>query len=53
MLSFDANITPNASTGILQAASTSVVYDSALYGCDAITAFGWSSSTITKAIFTF
>jgi hypothetical protein len=45
---------PNATYGIEQLASTTVAYDSALYGCGVVTAFGYplgasggGSSTIT------
>lgn len=51
-LSFDSSITPTGITGIVQAASTTEVYDSGLYGCGQVTAYGYSASTtITKSEF--
>lgn len=38
---------PTAALGHLQAASTTVVYDGALYGCNAIKAFGYIESDLT------
>lgn len=39
--------TPTATYGHVQAASTTVVYDSGLYGCGRVKAFGWGTSVIT------
>lgn len=47
MLSFHSAVTPTGVIGHLQAASTSIVYDSALYGCGGVTAYAFSSTTIT------
>lgn len=49
MLSFNSNITPTGSVGHIQAASTTVAYPSDNYGCGAVTAYAFSSTTITKA----
>ncbi len=44
------NMNPSASVGFVQAASSTVVYDSGLYGCEYVTAYGFSASTtITTA----
>lgn len=51
MLSFHSAINPSASVGHLQAASTTVEYDSDLWGCGTVTAYGFSSSTITLTQF--
>lgn len=51
MISFDPNIAPNGVVGHLQLASTTVAYNSELYGCGAVTAYGFSSSTITVSDF--
>lgn len=47
MLTFsDLNgYTPTGAFGHLQAASTTVSYDSGLYGCDAVKIFGFDSNT--------
>lgn len=45
MLSFSSSVTPSGVAGHLQAASTTVAYDNANYGCGAITAYGFSAST--------
>lgn len=45
MISFSADITPNASRGNVQAASTTVTYDSGQLGCDLVRAYGFNSST--------
>lgn len=45
MLSFDPNITPTATRGHLQAASTTEMYDAGLYGCGAVTVYGHNAST--------
>lgn len=49
MLTFSdkPGVTPSATVGHLQAASTTQVYDSGLYGCDAVRAYSFSSQTIT------
>ena len=56
MLSFGdttgfGSTTLSGTAGHLQLASTTVVYDSGLYGCGRMTAFGWSSSTVTISEF--
>jgi hypothetical protein len=48
MLSFDSNMTPSASVGITQAASTTVSYPADVYGCGPVTAYGYSSTTVSK-----
>lgn len=45
MLSFDTNITPSATVGHFQATSTTVAYDSGLYGCSDVKAYGVNAST--------
>lgn len=54
MLSFSrSNLTGSATTttnpgptiGFLQAASTTVAYDSGIYGCPAVSAYGYAAST--------
>ena len=50
MLAFGIG-TPTALVGHLQAASTTVSYDNAIYGCGAITAYAFASSTITVTAF--
>ena len=49
MLSFGqmSSTTPSGTIGHLQAASTTVAYDSGLYGCGLVTAYAFSSTTIT------
>ena len=49
MLTFSDNQgkVPTAVYGHLQGASTTVVYDSGLYGCDAVRAYGFVSSAIS------
>lgn len=46
-LSFDkkASTTPSATLGHEQLASTTVVYDSGLFGCGQVTAYGYGAST--------
>ena len=44
MLSF-STMTPSAVAGIYQAASTTVTYDNAQFGCNAIKAYGYAAST--------
>lgn len=51
MISFSNDVTPNGITGHLQAASTTVAYDSGIYGCETVKAFGFASTTITKTEF--
>jgi hypothetical protein len=38
--------TPTGSNGVWQAASTTVAYDSGLYGCNAISAYSYSSQFV-------
>lgn len=47
LLSFDnvSSTTPNGATGFIQAASTTVAYDSGQYGCGLVSAYGYSAST--------
>lgn len=42
-------ITPTGSLGHIQAASTTVAYPAELFGCGTVTAYAFSSSTITTA----
>lgn len=49
MLAFSSTINPGGDQGHWQAASTTVAYDSAIYGCTAVTAYAAASSTITIA----
>lgn len=51
MLSFSSAVTPTGTAGAVQAASTSVSYDNANYGCGAITAYAAASTTITLTEF--
>lgn len=37
---------PDSDTGVVQLASTSVAYDSGLWGCDAVQAYSYSSQVI-------
>lgn len=53
MLSFSADITPTGSIGHVQAASTTVAYDPSVYGCGAVKAYGYASTTITKSEFAY
>lgn len=46
-LSFSSSVTPSGIAGHNQAASTTVFYNNGDYGCGAITAYGFASSTIT------
>lgn len=46
-----SSTTLSAGIGHLQAASTTVVYDSGLYGCGRWTAYAWVSSTISVSEF--
>ena len=47
MLSFHSTINPSGTLGHVQAASTTVEYDSDLFGCRAVTAYAFSSTTIS------
>lgn len=47
-LSFDSDLTPTINVGILQAASTTVTYQSDVYGCGIVRGFAEASTTITK-----
>ncbi len=51
-LSFDGDFAPTASVGHIQAGSTTVAYDSSIYGCGAITAIS-KSATNTVSVTTF
>lgn len=54
MLSFSSDITPTATVGHLQSASTTISYESGIYGCGAVSAYGHNaSSTITISEFRF
>jgi hypothetical protein len=46
-----SSTTLSGDIGHLQAASTTVVYDSELYGCGRWTAYAWASSTISVSEF--
>lgn len=50
MLSF-GTLTPSATVGHWQGASTTVAYDNAEYGCGAITAYSSASSTVAVTNF--
>lgn len=53
-LSFDGDFSPTASIGHLQSGTTTVAYDSAIYGCGDITAIAKSAtSTISISTFVF
>lgn len=45
MLSFSSVLAPAAQVGHYQAASTTVSYDNAVYGCGQVSAYGYSAST--------
>lgn len=48
MISFDSTLlTPSASRGHWQAASTTVAYDAEQWGCANVTAFGIASTSVT------
>ena len=47
MLSFNDAQTPTGSFGVQQAASTTVAYDAAQYGCGQMKAFSFAASIIT------
>lgn len=51
-LSFDGDFSPTATVGHLQAGTTTVAYDSAIYGCGAIDAIA-KSATSTVSVTTF
>lgn len=56
LISFDdvtgfGSTTLAANAGHVQPASTTVAYDSALFGCGLVSAYGYSSSTITISSF--
>lgn len=52
MISFSSDITPTGVTGHLQAASTTIAYDSGIYGCGQVSVYGYgASTTITKSEF--
>lgn len=51
MLSFSSDVTPSATAGHAQAASTTVTYENGSFGCGAITAFAFSSTTVTVTAF--
>jgi hypothetical protein len=51
MLSFSSSVTPTGTVGHLQSGSTTVAYDNALYGCGAVTTYGFASTTITTSAF--
>lgn len=46
-----SSTTLSASIGHYQAGSTTVMYDSGLYGCGRVTAWAWSSTTLTVSEF--
>ena len=52
-LSFHDGITVSPTVGHLQGASTTVAYDSGLYGCGAVTARAGASTTITTTTFVY
>ena len=49
MLSFNSGVTPANLVGHYQAASSTVAYDSGIYGCGDVVVYGPASSTITIA----
>jgi hypothetical protein len=49
MLSFTSTLTPNATTGHLQTASTTVAYENGIYGCGQLSAYGFNASTSITA----
>lgn len=51
-LSFDGDVTPTASVGHFQAGTSTVAYDSAIYGCGDISAIARSATT-TISVSTF
>ena len=53
-LSFDGSFTPTGTVGHLQSGTTTVAYDSAIYGCGDIRAIGRTgTSTISVTTFVF
>jgi hypothetical protein len=42
---FNGTTTPSGTSGVYQAASTTVAYDSGIYGCGQITAYGYTATT--------
>ena len=46
-LSNGSTTLPSGTSGLLQGASTTIAYDSELYGCGAVVAYGFSTSTIS------
>lgn len=53
LISFSSLQTPGGSTGIWQSSSTTKEYEADVYGCGAVIGFGYTSSTITTAEFTW
>ena len=51
MLSFTSSMNPSAVVGHQQSASTTISYDSDLFGCGPVTAFAYSSTTISVSEF--
>lgn len=47
-ISFDPNIIPNATTGVIVAASGTTDFPALRYGCGNVTAYASASTTITK-----
>jgi hypothetical protein len=45
MLSFSSTLTPSATQGHVQAASTTVAYENGSYGCGQLSAYGFNAST--------
>lgn len=53
MLSFDSVLEPTGIRGVLQGASTTVSYESDQFGCGAVKAYAFSSTTISVTDFKF
>lgn len=54
VLSFDSSVVnPSATNGHIQGASTTVAYDSGLYGCGAVVAASSATTTIATAEFVY
>lgn len=51
ILSFDPDITPSATTGHPVVASTTTALPASQYGCGAVRAYAFSSTTITRSEF--
>jgi hypothetical protein len=51
MLSFNADLAPSPTVGHVQSASTTVNYDSGLYGCPVVKAYSFGSSVINLTEF--